>query len=98
MKELEPLETGIINANSHIRETLGTAKQAVDACLPVARSFTDGLQGTLLIPILQTVLRGLSELKEDQQAHQRAYDRYEAAVNRFASVSKLKDPNVTREV
>lgn len=89
----------ILGPSSHYAATMSTFKQSIlDTCLPIGTALIDNLQKKALFPTVQSVVRDLNDLREEQKAHERMTEKYEGAVGRYAALSKGKDPNTSRDV
>ena len=93
----EPELAMLNQTSSHSMEILSTTKQLLDSKQTLTSAFIDKLNKRLLLPLAQGIQRDLRELREERKLHEKAVEKYEAAVARYTAMGKGKDPNAVRE-
>ena len=58
----------------------------------------DDIQEYLLVPLQQFVKEDIREIREQRRIFERTADRYENALAKYASLSRVKDVSSLREV
>lgn len=88
----------VLGEGSHTSDTLATVREALQSTCPISKSLVDSLHSHLILPLAQSAIRDLRDLREERRAHERAVEKYEAVVSRYAGLSRGKDASSFREV
>lgn len=88
----------ILREGSHTADTLATIRETLQSSRPIASQLVSMLNTKMILPLAQSAIRDLKDLREERRQQERRTEKYEAAVSRYASLSKAKDPNISREV
>lgn len=91
-------QSQILREGSHTADTLATVRETLKSSRSIAFQLINMLNTRMILPLAQSAIRDLKDLREERRRHERRTEKYEAAVSRYASLSKAKDPNISREV